>query len=124
MKTATTLVTTFLLATFALSSAADEQRPDHFKGQKAATLAEAVELFRSNNQKLQQLMQGELTPEAMVEIHQLTYTLENALEKIHLETTGLKEVLEEVHLGSENMDFTKVKQQAKRYLETATTLVK
>lgn len=124
MTKATTLATTFLLATFAFSSAADEQRPDHFKGQTAANLAEAVELFRSNNQKLQQLMQGELTPEAMVEIHQLTYTLENALEKIHAETTGLKEVLEEVHLGSENMDFTKVKQQAKRYLETATTLVK
>ena len=59
-----------------------------------------------------------------MEIHQLTYTLENALEKIHSETTELKAVLEDVHLGSENMDFAKVKQQAKRYLDTATTLVK
>ena len=69
-------------------------------------------------------MQGELNAEAMVEIHQLTYTLENALEKIHSETTELKVVLEDVHLGSENMDFAKVKQQVKRYLDTATTLVK
>ncbi|MDX1538082.1 DUF6746 family protein [Arsukibacterium sp.] len=124
MKTAISLTTAFFLATVTFGSIADEQRPDHFKGQKATSLTEAIELFRSNNQKLQQLMQGELSPEAMVEIHQLTYTLENALEKIHSETTELKEVLEEVHLGSENMDFAKVKQQAKRYLDTATTLVK
>ena len=124
MKTVLTLTTALFLATFTFGCMADEQRPDHFKGQKAASLTEAIELFRINNQKLQQLMQGELTPEAMVEIHQLTYTLENALEKIHSETTELKAVLEEVHLGSENMDFAKVKQHAKRYLDTATTLVK
>ena len=124
MKTAITLSTTLLLATFASCTVADQQRPDHFKGQQAATLQDAIELFRTNNQNLQQLLQGELTPQAMVEIHQLTYTLENALEKIHSETTQLKEVLEEVHLASESMDFAKVKQQAKRYLDTANTLVK
>ena len=124
MKTAISFSTAFFLAAVTFNSMADEQRPDHFKGKKAANLTEAIELFRSNNQKLQQLMQGELNAEAMVEIHQLTYTLENALEKIHSETTELKAVLEDVHLGSENMDFAKVKQQAKRYLDTATTLVK
>jgi hypothetical protein len=103
---------------------ADEQRPDHFKGEQISTLTEAVELFRLNNQKLQQLTQGDLTPTAMVEIHQLTYTLENALAEIHSATTALKDVLEEVHLGSENMDFVKVKQQAARYLDTANTLNK
>lgn len=124
MKTAASLITAILLANVSFGSVADEQRPDHYKGQQAASLTEAVALFRANNQKLQQLMQGELSPEAMVEIHQLTYTLENALEKIHSETTELKAVLEEVHLGSENMDFAKVKQHAARYLDTATTLVK
>ena len=124
MKTAISFSTAFFLAAVTFNSMADEQRPDHFKGQKAANLTEAIELFRSNNQKLQQLMQGELNAEAMVEIHQLTYTLENALEKIHSETTELKAVLEDVHLGSENMDFTKVKQQAERYLTTANALSK
>ncbi|WP_214000162.1 DUF6746 family protein [Arsukibacterium sp.] len=124
MKTAITLTTALFLAAFTFGSIADQPRPDHFQGQQAASLSEAIELFRVNNKKLQQLMQGELTPEAMVEIHQLTYTLENALEKIHSETTDLKDVLEEVHLGSENMDYAKVKQQAKRYLDTATTLIK
>jgi len=124
MKTVTPLIAAFLLATFSFGSIADEDRPDHFKGQKAATLAEAVELFRTNNQKLQQLMQGELTPEVMVEIHQLTYTLENALEKIHSETSELKNLLEDVHLSSEKMDFTNVSQQAKRYLDTANSLIK
>ncbi|MBV2128022.1 DUF6746 family protein [Arsukibacterium indicum] len=124
MKTTASLILTILLTTLSFASVADEQRPDHFKGQQAASLTEAVELFRTSNQKLKQLLQGDLSPEAMVEIHQLTYTLENALEKIHSETTELKEVLEEVHLGSENMDFAKVKKQAARYLDTATTLVK
>ena len=124
MKKFVLVSTALCLFTFSIASMADEQRPDHFKGQQVSTLSEAVELFRLNNQKLQQLMQGELTPTAMVEIHQLTYTLENALEKIHTETSELKDVLEEVHLGSENMDFTKVKQQAERYLDTANTLSK
>lgn len=118
------LTTALLCATFATSSLADQPRPDHFKGQQAANLGEAVELFRQSNVTLQKLIAGELTPAVMVEIHQLTYTLENALEKIHTETTQLKDVLEEVHLGSEQMDFAKVEQQAKLYLETATTLIK
>ncbi|MDX1676499.1 DUF6746 family protein [Arsukibacterium sp.] len=124
MKTVLSVATGLFLVSFTCAAVADDQRPDHFKGQSAATLTEAIELFRTNNQKLRQLIQGDLSPEAMVEIHQLTYTLENALEKIHGETTTLKAVLEDVHLGSENMEFSKVKQQAERYLETATTLVK
>ena len=124
MKTAIALSAAIVFATFASCSVAEQSRPDHFKGEQAATLNEAISLFRSHNQKLQQLLQGELKPAAMVEIHQLTYTLENALEKIHNETAQLKAVLEEVHLGSENMDFAKVEQQAERYLETATTLIK
>ncbi|MAD77165.1 MAG: hypothetical protein CML20_20680 [Rheinheimera sp.] len=124
MKTVIRISATLCLCTFAFGSVADEQRPDHFKGQQVGTLSEAVTLFRDGNQKLQQLLQGELTPAKMVEIHQLTYTLENALDKIHSETMELKNVLEDVHLGSESMDFGKVKQQAKHYLDTANTLSK
>ncbi|KKO44142.1 hypothetical protein WG68_16920 [Arsukibacterium ikkense] len=124
MNTALALTITLVCAIYAPISLAEQPRPDHFKGQQAATLSEAVELFRNSNVTLQKLIAGELTPAVMVEIHQLTYTLENALEKIHSETTLLKDVLEEVHLGSEHMDFAKVEHQAKRYLETATTLIK
>tara|TARA_R110002126_G_scaffold10245_81_gene46801 strand:+ start:3395 stop:3763 length:369 start_codon:yes stop_codon:yes gene_type:complete len=120
----TVIATAVLCAAFTSSVIADNDRPDHFKGAQVGSLTEAVSVFRATNQKLQQLLQEDLTPAAMVEIHQLTYTLENALDKIHNETSQLKVVLEEVHLGSESMDFDKVKKNSALYLDAATTLIK
>lgn len=60
----------------------------------------------------------------MMQVHQLTYTLENALGKIHEEVTQLVDTLEEVHLASEATDPQDMKKKAQTYLKTATTLVK
>ena len=100
------------------------ERPDHYKGKAADTLQQAVANFSEYNQKLNTLLQGELTPLAMAEIHQLTYTLEVALEKIHSETGKLKDTLEQLHIASERMDTATAKQSGDNYIKTAQTLVK
>jgi hypothetical protein len=119
------LSATFVAAAL-LSSAlvqADE-RPDHYKGKPSDTLEQAVANFSEYNQKLKTVLAGELTPLAMVEIHELTYTIEVALEKIHVETGKLKDVLEEVHVASEHMDTATAKDRGDAYIKAAQTLVK
>ena len=66
---------------FTTHSFADE-RTEHFKGLPSPDLAAAVNNFNEYNQLLAAQLNGELTPQALAEIHQLTYTLEIALEKI------------------------------------------
>lgn len=120
-------------ATFALLAmvscgsavASDTKRPDHFKGETSATLEQALVNLTSYNAKLQAILaKDQLEPADMAEIHQLTYTLEVALEKLDDEIDILKDVLEEVHKGSEMMQFDRVITNGKRYLETSQKLLK
>lgn len=113
-------ISTILLAG---NASASEDRPDHFKGKPSTTLQEAVTNLNEYNQKLQALLNAELTPAAMAEIHQLTYTLEQALQKVHQETEKMQQVLEEVHVASEHMDVDTAKTQGKIYLQNANTLL-
>lgn len=122
---------TFLTAVFAATMAVsmpsfavdDSDRPDHFKGKPSATLAEALANLQEYNQRLSDILDGELTPQKMAEIHQLTYTLEVALERIDDEVDTMKDTLEEVHLGSEQMNFERVKVNGVKYLEASNQLV-
>jgi hypothetical protein len=97
---------------------------EHFKGLPAENLTQAVANFAEYNQKLADVLAGDITNEAMVEVHELTYTLENALEKIHAEVTELVDTLEELHLASEAFDPEAVKLQGEAYLSVATEIVK
>lgn len=97
---------------------------EHFKGLPAENLTQAVTNFAEYNQKLADVLAGDITNEAMVEVHELTYTLENALEKIHAEVTELVDTLEELHLASEAFDPEAVKLQGEAYLSVATEIVK
>lgn len=99
--------------------ASDDDRPDHFKGKPATTLEEAYENLASYNKKLEKLLQGELSPVAMAEIHQLTYTLENAVKRISSEVSDLADTLEEVHLATERNDTDVAREKGKAYLELA-----
>mgnify|MGYP006142342975 CR=1 FL=1 len=118
--TAVLLLSSVLLSTQVLAS----ERPDHYKGKPADTLEQAVANFSEYNQKLNTLLKAELTPQAMAEIHQLTYTIEVALEKIHTETGKLKDTLEQVHVASEHMDMASAKRSGDAYIKAAQTLVK
>jgi hypothetical protein len=124
MKTKTLLLAALCTGLIATPALADDDRPDHFKGEPAPTLDVAVSNFSTYNQELATLLaQDELSPEDLASVHQLTYTLENALEKITAEVETMAETLEEVHLGSETNDPERVQDNGATYLEAAQTLV-
>lgn len=98
--------------------------PDHFKGQPANTLEQAVAHFSEYNNKLEKVLSGDLTPEAMNNVHQLTYTLENALQKLDDEIDKLEETLEKVHKASEHADPDTVRSAGEQYLTNSRKIVK
>lgn len=111
---------TIFSALFSTAVFADQERIDHYKGEPSPTLAVAMKNFVEYNQRLQAVLaKGELTVEDMVLIHELTYTLENALERIREDLEELAETLEEVHVASETMDYDTAKKAGALYLETA-----
>lgn len=100
------------------------QRPDHFKGLEAPTLEVAVANLSSYNQKLKQRLESDMTTNDMVAIHELTYTLENALETISKELKNIAELLEEVHVASETFDAKTAKSSGTSYLQASEPLIK
>ena len=114
-----------LTALIALSGVAyGDDRPSHFKGLPAETLKDAVKNFSEHNGKLEALLnQGELSPEDLATIHQLTYTLENALNKINSEFEALAETLEEVHVASEHADAETVVNKGREYLSVSRQVI-
>lgn len=113
-----------LLLALATPALADE-RPDHFKGEPAETLEQALSNLSEYNAKLSELLaKDDLTPVDMHEVHQLTYTLENALQRLDREVDSLAETLEEVHLASESADSGTVREQGKAYLQKAGKLTR
>ncbi|SHE89216.1 hypothetical protein SAMN02745148_01347 [Modicisalibacter ilicicola DSM 19980] len=117
---AATLAVVLGSGTFAV---ADEERPEHFAGESAETLEQAVTNFSEYNQRLEELLNQELTPERMAKIHELSYTLENALAKIDEEVDLMSVLLEDMHLASESADPRTTKNAGKAYLNSGQTLV-
>jgi hypothetical protein len=126
MKFSALLLTASLaFATPGAVFASDDDRPDHFEGEPSETLEQAVRNFSEYNQKLAAMLEkNDLSAEELHNIHNLTYTLENALHKIEDEVEELEEVLEEVHKASERADADTVSKRGKVYLEKAQTLIK
>lgn len=118
-----TLILFLIITTLSISASADE-RIEHFEGEPSETLEEAVKNFSEYNKKLASILEkDELTNQDIVKVHQLTYTLENALSKINDEMEELAETLEEIHLASEKVDTEKVKNKGTSYLNTAQTVI-
>lgn len=102
-----------------------EEQPGHFKGKESATLEAALTNLTEGNAKLVTLLKKEtLEPKDVVEIHEMSYTLEKALAKVGEEQARLAELLEEVHLASEIGDGKKVKDKGAIYLEASAPLVR
>ena len=109
-----------LLATTAQA----EERPDHFEGEAADSLAEAVTQFSETNRLLAELLaQDELSNADLGTVHRLSYTLENALAMFDAQLDTMAVDLEEVHLGSESVERERVRTHGEAYLEAAQTLV-
>lgn len=108
-----------LAGCFSLTSLASE-RPDHFAGEPAETIEQALTNFSEYNARLATLLeQDELTMADLAQIHQLTYTLENALERIDDDLEALAETLETLHLSSETADIEAARRNAEAYLNDA-----
>lgn len=120
------IASSLLLATLGLSlPVLADDRPGHYQGEPAETLEQAVANFSEYNTRLEGILgQGQLSSADLHEVHQLTYTLENALEKLREETEDLAEVLEEVHVASENADAATVQARGREYLETSRRIIK
>lgn len=121
MKRGTALIAA--LALCAMPVVADV-RIDHYAAEDSATLAEALENFSTFNNRVEAVLaRPVMTRDNMEDIHQLTYTLEVALERIIAEATELAELLEEVHLASEGTDAEKLTRLTKSYLAISRQLV-
>lgn len=120
----TSLITATLFA-FSLSAPIPAtERPEHFEGKPADTLEQAVTNFSEANEKLAVLLAAdELDSKDLREVHQLTYTLENALERIHKDLDELAEILEEMHVASETADTGTVNSRGKEFLDSARVLI-
>lgn len=98
---------------------ASEDRYEHHKGLPAETLQQAVANFSEYNARLEAILAGSLDDSAMHDVHELTYTLENALAKINAELAQLTDTLEELHQASERMDGATVSKHGRIYLDVA-----
>jgi mannitol-1-phosphate/altronate dehydrogenase len=84
------IVLTFAGALAFLPLTLAQERPDHFKGKPAPTLEAALANLTEYNAKLEALLkQANLGPKELFQVHQLSYTLEMALEKLGQEQARL-----------------------------------
>ena len=117
-------VSIFILFGFTLQAKAGE-RVDHFEGKPSKTLEEAVANFSEYNNKLREILNKEnISGEDMFKIHQLTYTIENALQKIGEEVEAMAFSLENLHISSETGDLEGIKKHGAEYTDSAYKLVK
>lgn len=115
-----------LLLCLALSPAISlaDDRPEHYSGEKAETLEEALKNLRTYSDKLSDLVQDDaFGSEHLNAVHELTYTLENALETMEEELEQLAETLESVHIASEQGETTTVADDSRVFLEKTQVLL-
>lgn len=97
---------------------------DHYEGKSAENLEQAVNNLRQYNQRLESILAKEdLTAEDLGKVHQLSYTLENALQRINKDLATIAGDLEAVHQASERNDADTVRSSGRKYLEQSNTLI-
>lgn len=114
-----------ILASVAFSSISfASDRPDHFQGKPSATVEQAVVNLKEYNAKLAILVnKDKLSLQELGQVHQITYTLERALEKLREEHEQVGELLEKVHVASEASNVGVVKNSGREYLKRTQKLV-
>lgn len=126
MKKSAIVLASLALLSFAPGSFASGpgESITHYKGKPAETLPEAVTNFSEYNARLETILKGDVSDAAMAKVHELTYTLENALAKMNEEMTQLTEKLEQLHQASEKLDQRAVMQHGGEYLSVSRQIVK
>lgn len=121
INTKTTLVFATLLCSSSLSFAVDDNK--HFASLDSPTIQIAKCNLQAYNEKLDLITnKADITTLDMVKVHELTYTLEVALQRLSKELVVAAEELEKVHKASESMSDEVVKEAAKKYSKLANAL--
>ncbi len=103
---------------------AEEAKVQHYAAKPSATLAEAVSNLAAYNALMADILdQSKLSPGDMERIHELTYTLEQALARIEAELGPMAADLEALHLASEDGAQDAIRTHGAAYLGAARTLL-
>ncbi|TKB46367.1 DUF6746 family protein [Thalassotalea mangrovi] len=106
-----------------ISPSQAEEKYNHFPALESPDTATALCNIRNFNEKLNALTSKKtLTAEDMVKVHELTYTLENAVMRLQQDLDAIAVDLEKVHKASEQLDAATIKDSGEKYL-TATGLI-
>ncbi|MBF7073597.1 hypothetical protein ISG33_09345 [Glaciecola sp. MH2013] len=110
-------ILTTLLILGATSLVQADEKYSHFPAIESTNIQAALCNIKSYNQKLLAITsKAELTPEDMVKVHELTYTLENAVNFIKASLEQVSVDLEDVHKASERLDQKVIKESGEKYL--------
>jgi len=113
----TPLAATVALGLAGLPAAASDE-VDHYAAEPSETLAEAMANLREYNAKVEEVMARDaLSVQDMEEIHQYTYTMEQAVARVAAEMEKIAVVLERVHLSSEGDNPHALRGATEVYLE-------
>ncbi|MEA3639294.1 MAG: DUF6746 family protein [Lamprobacter sp.] len=95
----------------------------HFSGKTADSAKEALQHLREGNEALEDYLDDDgIAAADLAHIHELTYTLENALAKLQASLSRMAATLEEIHLASEKGDADIVLESGREYLSMADEL--
>lgn len=112
-----------ILLTTMFSAQADDNY-GHFPALDSTDINTALCNIQSYNEKLAAITsKPELTTLDMLTVHELTYTLENAVNYLKESLTQISIDLEDVHKASERLDATVIKSSGEKYLAPTTELV-
>lgn len=117
------LISTFIVCV-SLSTSVYAEDPKHFAGKTFNSITEAVSVFNDYNKRFESKLTGELSALDLHEIHELTYTMEDALAYITKSIYTVAEDLEAVHQATEYADAEKVQKSGATYLKLAREIVK
>lgn len=96
----------------------DDDRIHHYEGAEIHSSEEAVKILNEENAKIAAILEAEKLTDANLEkIHEISYSLENAIDKLIAEKAGSKtqlesidEAIQAVHYASENHEEAKVRE--------------
>lgn len=117
------LATVFASFLFVSAVQADDDYK-HFPSLDAPNTQIALCNLATFNEKLAAIAnKKELTPEDMVKVHELTYTLENAVMRLQKDLDTIAVDLEKVHKASERLDDQTIKNDGGKYLKATGLLL-
>lgn len=101
-----------------------KEKYQHFASLNSNDIPTALCNIQTYNETLTSITsKANLTAEDMVKIHELTYTLENAVNFLTVTLNNVAVNLEDVHQASEQLDQNTIKQSAEQYLMAISLLL-